>query len=194
MSVRVSFPNLFQNEKNAGLSFEEWHELSSSEQLTERLMFIYGIADALEVSIKSSPDNALHHVYRHTLRLKEQTHRSLKLIKDGELFESMNLMLDVGKTMQEIKSLPAIHNALKTWEVDVSEIRQKDFQRRSLGGIEAAKTKQTEKQKRMDKVREMWSSLSKTPERERAGIIATSTGYDGSTVRQYIREMELKKQ
>jgi len=140
MSVKVSFPDLFKNEKHAGLQYEEWLSLSSSEQLTERLMFVHNRAEALAVSIKSTPDHELHYVYTHTLRLKEQVHKCLELLSSREIFESMEMMIDIGKTMQQIKSLPATHEALSNWQVDLTTV----YEMRARGGVKGAAHKKAE--------------------------------------------------
>ena len=137
MSVQVTYPNLFKNEKHAGLQLEDWLSLSPSEQIIKRLYFILARAEALTHSINSTPDHNLHHVIGHSIRLTEHVNECIELLKNQDIFNCMDLMIDIGKAMQEIKSLPATYNALHSWKVDLIKV----YEMRARGGVKGASHK-----------------------------------------------------
>lgn len=117
----VTVEKLFDKQSSAGLPPEAWLALSPAEQVIERLLFIRMRAEAIKNKPYDIGSGIPSNLWSLSNRLIKKVDHVLETIKD-DFIGAYGLIIDIGMLVQEIKTLPALYSALKTWTVEVDTL------------------------------------------------------------------------
>ena len=183
MKTTVTIKDLFAGEMLGGMNPEEWERISMREKADNRLKYLEQRARALS-GMPYKPEYGLPtSVWSTAYCLAED---AMKALESSDPDARGWLMLEVGRSLEKIKTYIAVSQAL---ELQIDLLAPK-----SAGGKATAEKRIAEAQENQNKVAEYWHKLEaeKRPERERAGIIAQRLGFKIDTVRRLIKKAGLR--